>query len=166
MQKRTSGRAATESLTVPVLIDWEQSGLGREFEIHVPDVNEANSFYLSVLGAWETSRRETEEGEPVWLGLAVGGVRFAISSETGDCRNRPLLSLLAADLRAPFVAILLHVEDPDRMAYQAEQNGAVVSVHDSGEIAVLTDPFGSHWVLKRREPAAVPILPFSGKTVH
>jgi hypothetical protein len=52
---------------------------------------------------------------------------------------------------------MLRVEDLDRMAYEAEKNGADVSApHISGDIVVFTDPFGSHWVLKRREPAEEP----------
>ncbi|MGA9767356.1 MAG: VOC family protein [Rhodomicrobium sp.] len=137
-----------------MLIDWERAGPGRPFEIQVPDVVAAQSFYGKVFGARETSRYETAEGELVRLGLAVGLVRFTISSEKGEEAERPLLSLLAADLGVPYVAIMLHVEDLDRMAYRAEKNGAQVSaLHESGDIVIFTDPFGSHWVLKRREAA-------------
>jgi len=136
-----------------LLIDWERAGPGRAFEIRVPDVIEAKSFYGNVFGARETSRHETEDGELVRLGLAVGLVRFTISSEKGEEAARPLLSSLAADLGVPYVAIMLRVEDLDRMAYRAEKNGAQVSApHESGDIVIFTDPFGSHWVLKRREP--------------
>jgi len=146
-----------------LLIDWERAGPGRAFEIQVPDVIEAKSFYGNVFGARETSRHETADGEPVRLGLAVGRVQFTISSEKGEA-DRPLLSLLAADLGVPYVAIMLHVEDLDLMAYQAEKNGAQVSaLHESGDIVIFTDPFGSHWVLKRREPAEEPLLPLDGQ---
>ncbi len=141
-----------------MLIDWERAGPSRAFEIQVPDVIEAQSFYGNVFGARETSRHETADGELVRLGLAVGRVRFTISSEKGEEAERPLLSLLAAGLGVPYVAIMLHVEDLDRMAYRAEKNGAQVSApHASGDIVIFTDPFGSHWVLKRREPAVEPI---------
>ncbi len=154
-----------------MLIDWERAGPGREFEIRVHDVIEAKSFYRTVLGARETSRHKAADGEPVRLGLAIGRVQFTISSDSGDEAERPLLSLLAADLGVPFVAILLHVEDPDCMAYRAEQNGAKVSApHESGEITVVTDPFGSHWVLKKRKPARPALslsgLQCNGKTRH
>lgn len=96
-----------------MLIDWERAGPGREFEIRVPDVIEARSFYRTVLGARDTSRHEANGGEPVRLGLAVGRVQFTISSQDGAAPDRPLLSLLAADLGVPFVAIVLHVENPD-----------------------------------------------------
>ncbi len=147
-----------------MLIDWERAGPDRSFEIRVPDVIEAKSFYGNVLGARETSRHETAGGEPVRVGLAVGRVRFTISSEKGEEPERPLLSLLAADLGVPYVAIMLHVEDLDCMAYRAEKNGAQVSApHESGDIVIFTDPFGSHWVLKRRETAGEPMLPVDGQ---
>ncbi len=137
-----------------MLIDWEQAGPIRTFEIRVPDVIEAKAFYGKVFGARETSRHETARGEPVRLELAVGRVQFTISSEKGEGADRPLLSMLAADLGVPYVAIMLRVEDLDRMAYEAEKNGAQVSApHESGDIVIFTDPFGSHWVLKRREAA-------------
>ena len=135
-----------------MLIDWEQAGAARAFEIWVPDVIEAKEFYRSVFGAREISRQMTAEGQPVRLDLAFGCIQFTISSDKGEEEDRPRLSLLAADLGVPFVAIMLHVEDLDRMAYEAERNGAQVSApHVSGDIVAFTDPFGSHWVLKRRE---------------
>ena len=135
-----------------MLIDWERAGPGRSFEIRVPDVIAAQSFYKNVFGARETSRHESANGEPVRLGLAVGRVEFTISSEMGDEPGRPLLSLLAADLGVPYVAIMLRVDELERMAYDAEKNGAQVSApHESGDVVIFTDPYGSHWVLKRRE---------------
>ncbi len=143
-----------------MLIDWERAGPARAFEIQVPDVIAAKAFYRNVFGARETSRQETAGGEPVRLGLAIGGIRFAISSEKCEMANRPLLSLLAADLGVPYVAIMLRVEDLDRMAYEAEKNGALVSApHESGDIVIFTDPYGSHWVLKRRAPGEEPEFP-------
>jgi len=146
-----------------LLIDWERAGPGRAFEIRVPDVIKARSFYKKVLGARETSRHESAEGEPVRLGLAVGQVEFTISSEKSEAQDRPLLSVLAADLGVPYVAIMLHVEELDRMAYEAEKNGACVSAPDeSGDIVIFTDPFGSHWVLKRRELPEHPLFAVRG----
>ncbi len=140
-----------------MLIDWEQAGPARAFEIRVPDVIAAKAFYGKVFGAREISRQMTAGGEPVRLGLAFGCIQFTISSDGSEDADRPLLSLLAAELGVPFVAIMLRVEDLDRMAYEAEKNGADVSApHISGDIVVFTDPFGSHWVLKRREPAEEP----------
>ncbi len=137
-----------------MLIDWEEAGGAHAFEIPVPDVIEAKEFYWNVFGAREVSREMTAEGKPVRLGLAFGRIQFTISSGKSDDEEeeRPLLPLLADGLGVPFVAIMLHVENLDRMAYEAERNGAQVSApHESGDIVVLTDPFGSHWVLKRRE---------------
>lgn len=147
-----------------MLIDWERAGPGREFEIQVPDVIEAKSFYGNVFGARETSRQESADGKPVRLGLAVGRVQFTISSANEGAANRPLLSLLAADLGVPYVAIMLRVEDLDLMAYQAEKNGALVSApHESGDIVIFTDPYGSHWVLKRRESCGENLLTLGDK---
>ncbi len=135
-----------------MLIDWEEAGASRAFEIWVPDVIEAKEFYGNVFGAREVSREMTAEGKPVRLSLAFGRIQFTITSGKGDDEDRPLLSLLAADMGVPFVAIMLHVENLDLVAYEAERNGAQVSApHESGDIVVLTDPYGSHWVLKRRE---------------
>jgi predicted enzyme related to lactoylglutathione lyase len=135
-----------------MLIDLEEAGASHEFEIPVPDVIEAKEFYGNVFGAREVSREMTAEGKPVRLGLAFGRIQFTIASSNGNDGDRPLLSLLAAGMGVPFVAIMLHVENLERMAYEAEKNGAQVSApHESGDIIVLTDPYGSHWVLKRRE---------------
>ena len=137
-----------------MLIDWEQAGAAREFEIHVPDVIMAKAFYGKVFGAREVSRQIAAGGEPVRLGLAFGCIQFTVSSGDACAPDRPMLSLLAEDLGVPFVAIMLHVEDLERMAYEAERNGAEVSApHVSGDIVVFTDPFGNHWVLKKREVA-------------
>jgi predicted enzyme related to lactoylglutathione lyase len=145
-----------------MLIDWEQAGAARAFEIRVPDVIVAKTFYGKVFGAHEVSRQTAAGGEPIRLGLAFGRVEFTVSSDKGEDADRPLLSLLAAELGVPFVAIMLRVEDLERMAYEAEKNGAEVSApHISGDIVVLTDPFGSHWVLKRREVTEQPEFEFS-----
>ncbi len=159
----------TNPREVTLLIDWERAGPGQEFEIRVHDVTEAKSFYGIVLGAQETSRHETAEGDPVRLGLAIGRVQFTISSDSGEDADRPLLSVLAADLGVPFVAIILHVENPDIIAYQAEKNGAKVSTPpDAAGLIVFTDPFGSHWVLIKREAALSPLSgqPRNVNTLH
>ena len=137
-----------------MLIDWEQAGIARAFEIQVPNVTLAKAFYGEVFGAREVSRQTADGGEPVRLGLAFGRLEFSISCE--ECRDpdRPALSMLAEDLGVPFIAIMVHVEDLERMAYDAERLGSEVSApHISGDIIVVTDPFGNHWVLKKREPA-------------
>jgi predicted enzyme related to lactoylglutathione lyase len=155
-----------------VLIDWEQAGIARAFEIQVPNVALAKAFYGKVFGAREVSRQTADGGRLVRLSLAFGRLEFSISSEKTSDPERPALSMLAEDLGVPFIAIMLHVEDLERMAYDAERLGSEVSApHISGDIIVVTDPFGSHWVLKRREPAEEAGFPFlrpgnNAKTRH
>jgi uncharacterized glyoxalase superfamily protein PhnB len=153
-----------------VLIDWELAGPDRRFEIRVPDVEKARFFYKDALGARETFRKETLDGELVRLGLAIGKVGFVISSEVGV--ELPLLSLLAAEFGAPYVAIILQVEDPERIALIAVKNGAkVMETTESETILGIIDPFGSHWAFVKREPATSPLF-FStphmdkGRPVH
>ena len=137
-----------------MLIDWELAGPDRRFEIRVPDVQEASSFYKDVLGARETFRKATHDGDLVRFGLTIGMVGFVISSEGEGEAETPVLSLLAAELGAPYVAIILQVEDPDRMALIALKNGAKLTEKPGSEnVTVVTDPFGSHWAFVKREPA-------------
>jgi uncharacterized glyoxalase superfamily protein PhnB len=120
----------------------------------VPDVREASSFYRDVLGAQETFRKATHDGELVRFGLAVGKVGFVISSEDEEGAEAPVLSLLAAELGAPYVAIILQVEDPDRMTLIALKNGAKLTETPEAEnVTVVTDPFGGHWAFVKPEPA-------------
>ena len=142
-----------------MLIDWVLTGPDRKFEIRVPDVREASSFYRDVLGARETFRKATHNGELIRLGLAVGKVGFVISSEDEAGVEPPVLSLLAAEFGAPYVAIILQVEDPDRMAFIALKNGAkLTETPESENVTVVTDPFGSHWAFVKPEPAVSPSL--------
>ena len=67
-----------------------------------------------------------------------------------------VLSLLAAEFGAPYVAIILQVEDPDRIALIAVKNGAkLTETPESENVTVITDPFGSHWAFVKREPATI-----------
>ena len=142
-----------------MLIDWELAGPHRRFEIRVPDVRQASSFYRDVLGARETFRKATHNGELVRFGLAIGKVGFVISSEDEEGVETPVLSLLAAELGAAYVAIILQVEDPDRMALIALKNGAKLTETPASEnVTVITDPFGSHWAFVKREPADSPLF--------
>src|ERR1700687_1192256 len=104
-----------------MLIDWERAGPERRFELRVPNVLQAGKFYRDVFGAEETFRQETDNGKVFRLGFAIGRIGFAISSEGGVEQERPLLSSIAEEFGSPFVAIILRVEDPDRMARAAEQ---------------------------------------------
>lgn len=142
-----------------MLIDWEHAGPGRAFEIQVPDVIEAGSFYRKFLDARETFRQETDNGEVIRLGLAAANFEFMISSEEGTASERPLLSLLAAELGAPFVAIILRVGEPHRVAYRAVKNGCkTAAASESEHITLVTDPFGGHWAIMKREHSVQPVL--------
>ncbi len=134
-----------------MLIDWEPAGPDRRFEIMAPDVQKASSFYKNVLGARETFRKATHNGELVRLGLAIGQVGFVIFSKKEAGEEPPLFSLLAADLGAPYVAIILKVEAPDYIAFIAKQHGAKLIMTPESETIVIVDPFGCHWALVKHE---------------
>ena len=142
-----------------LLIDWELAGRNRRFEIRVPDVREASSFYRDALGARGTFRKATHNGELVRFGLAVGKVGFVISPEDEAGLETPVLSLLAAEFGAPYVAIILQVENPDRMALIALKNGTkLTETPESENVTVVTDPFGGHWAFMKRDPAELQAL--------
>src|SRR4029077_10392985 len=81
-----------------MLIDWERAEPERRFEVRVPNVSQAGTFYRDVLGAKETFRQEAQNGKVFRLGLAIGGIGFAISSEDDIEQERPLLSSIAEEL--------------------------------------------------------------------
>jgi uncharacterized glyoxalase superfamily protein PhnB len=135
-----------------MLIDWERAGPERRFEVRVLNVLQAGKFYRDVFGADETFRQETHNGKVFRLGFTIGRIGFAISSE-GDI-ERPLLSSIAEEFGSAFVAVILRVEDPDCMARAAQQAGSgLTRTHQMDLITVVTDPFGGHWALVKREPA-------------
>ncbi len=137
-----------------MLIDWERAGPERRFEVRVPNVLQAGNFYRDVFGAEETFRQETDNGKVLRLGFTIGRIGFAISSEDDIEHKRPLLSSIAGDLGSTFVAIILRVEDPDHMARAAQDAGSgITRAHELDPITVITDPFGGHWALVKREPA-------------
>ena len=140
------------------------AGPDRKFEIRVPDVQEASSFYRQVLGARETFRQEADNGELLRLGLDVGKIGFVISSEDIEGVDAPLLSLLAAEFGEPYIAIILQAEDADRMALLAMKNGAELMETPSEYVTVVTDPFGSHWAFVKSEAAADPLLSQAGRS--
>ncbi|SHH56118.1 VOC family protein [Bradyrhizobium erythrophlei] len=134
-----------------MLIDWERAGPERRFEVRVPNVLQAGKFYRGVFGADETFRQETHNGKVFRLGFTIGRIGFAISSE-GDI-ERPLLSSIAEEFGSAFVAVILRVEDPDCMARAAQQAGSgLTRAHQMDPVTVVTDPFGGHWALVKREP--------------
>ena len=137
-----------------MLIDWERAGPERRFEVRVPNVSQAGTFYRDVFGAKETFRQEAQNGKVFRLGLAIGGLGFAISSEDDIEQERPLLSSIAEELGFTFVAVILRVEDPDRTARAAQDAGSAINrVREPDPITVVTDPFGGYWALIKRELA-------------
>jgi uncharacterized glyoxalase superfamily protein PhnB len=147
-----------------MLIDWERAGPERRFELRVPNVLQAGKFYRDVFGAEETFRQKTHNGKVFRLGFAIGRIGFAISSEGGVEQERPLLSSIAEELGSPFVAVILRVEDPDRMARAAQEAGSELTrAHELDVITVVTDPFGGYWALVKCEP--VPVANLSGVAV-
>ena len=137
-----------------MLIDWERAGPERRFEVRVPDVSQAGKFYRDVFGAKETFRQDAHNGEAFRIGLSIGAISFVISSEDDIEQGRPLLSRIAEELGSTFVAVILRVEDPDRMARAAQDAGGEIKRdHELDPIAVVTDPFGGYWALIKRELA-------------
>jgi uncharacterized glyoxalase superfamily protein PhnB len=145
-----------------LLIDWELAAPSNSFEIRVRDVRQASLFYRDVLGAREMFRRTTDDGELVRAGLAAGGIQFILSSGDEAGREPALLSRLAGELGVPFLAVILHVEDPNRIALRAMESGAVLKQSPEFEdVVVVADPFGSHWAFVKRDPTSSPLLPQS-----
>ena len=139
-----------------MLIDWEGAGPERRFEVRVPNVSQAGTFYRDVFGAKETFRQEAHNGKVLRLGLAIGDVGFAISSEDDIEQERPRLSSIADELESDsVVAVILRVEDPDRMARAAQDVGSEIArARELGPFTVVSDPFGGYWALIKREPTS------------
>ena len=157
-------RATREVSWNGMLIDWEGVGPERRFEVRVPNVLQAGKFYRDVFGAEETFRQETDNGKVLRLGFTIGRIGFAISSEGDIEQERPLLSSIAEELGSALVAVILRVEDPDRIASAARQAGSgLARAHELDLITVVTDPFGGYWALVKREP--VPVANLSGLAV-
>ena len=91
-------------------------------------------------------------------GLAAGGIQFVISSQDEAKPESALLSRLAGELGVPFLAVILHVDDPDRIAHSATQNGAVLEEAPALEgVVIVADPFGSRWAFVKSEPGDSPV---------
>ena len=140
-----------------MLIDWDMAGEGRMFDIEVPDIETARVFYRNVLGAHETSRQETQDGELIRLELAVGPVAFAVSSKNQACSGQCSLAFLAAEFGTPFAAVILKVADPDeRLAGPGRRatRARILATSESEEAAIISDPFGAHWAFIKEQPAS------------
>ena len=142
-----------------MLIDWDMAGEGRMFDIEVPDIETARVFYRNVLGAHETSRQETQDGELIRLELAIGPVAFAVSSKNQACSGQCSLAFVAAEFGTPFAAVILKVTDPDEMVDRAVGHGAkILATSESEEAAIISDPFGAHWAFIKEQSASTPIF--------
>jgi uncharacterized glyoxalase superfamily protein PhnB len=125
------------------------------FDIEAPDIETARVFYRNVLGARETSRQESQDGELIRVGLAVGPVAFAISSKNQPCCGQSSLAFVAAEFGAPFAAVILRVDDPVEMVDRAVGQGAkILATSESEEAAIISDPFGAHWAFIKEQSAS------------
>ena len=141
-----------------MLIDWDMAGEGRMFDIEVPDIGAAWSFYRNVLGAHETSRQESQDGELIRVELAIGPVAFAISLKNQSCCGQSSLAFVAAEYGAPFAAVILKVGDPVEMVDRAVGQGAKILATSEDEAAIISDPFGGHWAFIKEQSASTLIF--------
>ncbi len=147
-----------------MLIDWELAAPNQSFEIRVRDVHQASLFYRDVLGARELFRGAMDDGVLVRAGLAAGAIQFVLYSQDHEGPDPALLSRLAAELGVPYLAVILPVDDPDRIAHSAVQNGAVLKEPPASKgVVIVTDPFGSHWAFVKRELGDGPVVCQDGR---
>ncbi len=131
-----------------MLMDWSLVGSERRFEINVRHLDRAVRFYRDVLCAEEAFRLEGEHGDLVRVGLTIGGIGFAVTTDTADDPARPSLSTLAAELGLARLAIILRVEDPSSVRQAAVNAGSVpMEWPDAPRASVIGDPFGVHWAI-------------------
>ncbi len=76
----------------------------------------------------------------------AGGIGFAVSSEDDIEQERPVLSSIAHELESDsVVAVILRVEDPDRMARAAQDAGSgITRARELDPFTVVSDPFGGY----------------------
>jgi uncharacterized glyoxalase superfamily protein PhnB len=133
-----------------MLIDWKLAGPDSRFEIVVDDVREASTFYRHVLGTREIFRVQTDGDRLARIGLATDDVAFVVASH-GQGQAAASLSRLAADFEAPFLAVMIRVDNPKRAAFSAMDWGAtLVESPDLKDAVVVADPFGGHWAFITR----------------
>ena len=114
------------------------------------------AFYRNAFGAAELLRNSLPDGRVLFVELAVGPARLLLSEET------PSLNALAP----PTIGgspVLLHVEveNPDAVARQAVDAGAVVEIPVQemfwGErYGVLRDPSGHRWAISTAREQLTP----------
>jgi uncharacterized glyoxalase superfamily protein PhnB len=138
-----------------MLIDCELMGMERRFELPVPDVEQAWSFYRDIMGAAEVFRSESGVGEPTKICVTIGKAGFMITSqrasETDD--SRPTLALLATEFGAPFAAVVLYVTNPAGVVQRALEAGSRfrpeaafgTASYCDRPVELIIDPFGHSW---------------------
>ena len=124
--------------------------------LFVRDTDAAVAFYRTAFGAAELLRNRLPDGRVLFVELAVGPARLLLSEET------PSLGALAP----PTIGgspVLLHVEveNPDAVARQAVDAGAVVEIPVQemfwGErYGVLRDPSGHRWAISTAREQLTP----------
>jgi PhnB protein len=108
----------------------------------------AVDFYKRAFDAQEIYRNTYPDGRIV-AEMAVGAARFRVADEAPDASN-----LSPAALKGTTVRLNLLVADPDTIAHQAIEQGAieVAPVADQPyglRQGRITDPFGHHWLIGR-----------------
>ena len=142
-----------------MLIDCELMGAEPKFELRVPDIEQAWSFYRDIMGAQEIFRTEPGIGRPTKIGFTIGKAGVTITSqgdgEANDCRPTP--KLLAAEFGASFAAILLYVQDPASTLQRALGAGSQFHPEAASDmlscrghpVEVIIDPFGHAWAFAK-----------------
>lgn len=142
-----------------MLIDCELMGSERKFELPVPDVEQAWSFYRDIMGAQEVFRSEPGTGESTRIGFTIGNAGFMITSQgnaqVGD--GRPTPALLAADFGAAFAAIVLYVQDPVSVVRRVLEAGgrfrpeatAGTPSYRGQPVELIVDPYGHSWAVAK-----------------
>jgi PhnB protein len=124
--------------------------------LFVRDADAAVAFYRRAFGAAELLRNRLPDGRVLFVELAVGPARLLLSQET------PTLGALAPPtIGGTPVLLHLEVQDPDAVAQQAIDVGAVVEIPVQemfwGErYGVLRDPYGHRWALSTAREELTP----------
>jgi uncharacterized glyoxalase superfamily protein PhnB len=124
--------------------------------LFVRDADGAVAFYRSAFGAAELLRNRLPDGRVLFVELAVGPARLLLSQET------PTLGALAPPtIGGTPVLLHLEVQDPDAVARQAVDLGAVVEIPVQemfwGErYGVVRDPYGHRWALSTAREELTP----------
>ncbi len=138
-----------------MLIDCELMGTERRFELPVPDVERAWSFYRDIMGAEEVFRSESDVGGPTRIGITIGKAGFVITSQDAADADgsRPTLALLATEFGEPFAAVVLYVSNPAGAVQRALDAGSQfrpeaasgTASYCGHPVELIIDPFGHSW---------------------